>query len=189
MVAFRPNKTNEHQKRNTKTRNEDYDVDLHVSLWEDPHEMTTLPEFHTNADECRGQFLFKAPCLLCMMSWSQNCYAWVISRFYFNSAVIKHGSKLQRQCRIPSHIWQTHVATMANAPVRLYLVTAAMKCVCIDYRQTVRESKAKRKKKKTHSQNAYRHPCLTRGCVLCCPPCKGRVGVGVAKSLRVLSTM
>ena len=38
MVACRPNKTNEHQTRNTKTRNGDYDVDLHVFLWEDPHE-------------------------------------------------------------------------------------------------------------------------------------------------------
>ena len=141
-----------------------------------------------SADECRVQFLFKASCLLCMMSWSQNCYAWVISRFYFNSAVIKHGSKLQRQCRIPSHIGQTHVATMASAPVRLSLVMAAMKFLCIDYRQTVRGNNAKRKKK-THSQKAHRHPCLTRGCVLCCPPCKGRGGVGVAKSLRVLSTM
>ncbi len=30
------------------TRNEDYDVDLHVFLWEDPHEMSTLPEFRSN---------------------------------------------------------------------------------------------------------------------------------------------
>ena len=48
MVAFRPNKTNEHQQTKTKARHDDYDVDLHVFLWEDPHEMSTLPEFRSN---------------------------------------------------------------------------------------------------------------------------------------------
>ena len=38
MVAFRPNKTNERHQTKTETRHDDYDVDLHVFLWDDPHE-------------------------------------------------------------------------------------------------------------------------------------------------------
>ena len=82
---------------------------------------------------------------------------------------------------------------MANAPVRLFLVMAAMKFLCIDYRQTVRENNAKRKKKKrirrkhigTHASpggvSCAVH--LVKGGVgwvwqspsVCCPPCNGGV--------------
>ena len=50
MVAFRPNKTNEHQQTKTNTRHDDYDVDLHVFLWEDQHDPVEKPPVKKEAE-------------------------------------------------------------------------------------------------------------------------------------------
>ena len=81
---------------------------------------------------------------------------------------------------------------MASAPVRLSLVMAAMKFLCIDYRQTVRGNNAKRKKKRIRRKHIGTHASpggvscavhLVKGGVgwvwqspsVCCPPCNGGV--------------
>jgi len=51
---------------------------------------------------------------------------------------------------------------MDSAPVRLSLVMAAMKILCIDYRQLVRESKANRKKAKKERKRTRRDKFRTK---------------------------